>query len=100
MSMHRIISFLTVRSRCVWIRNSLGKSVADPLQAPALAAHHIETAGRLASAEMKRGERWQEIPGGSQQALLLAAVYTGGSPAMARRSTKAHFDEDQRFTVA
>src|SRR5690606_12581360 len=74
--------------------------MADPLHGSALHADHVEAAGGGAPFKMPARELGKKIVGGAQQAALLGAVYTGGSPAMARRAALAHFHKHQHVAFA
>src|SRR5690606_7375831 len=75
------------------------KGAAYPVQSGGLDADDVETAGRRPAPEEAPGQRRQEEVGGFCQALLLAAVYTGGSAAVLKTATIAHFDERQDAVI-
>src|SRR5690606_23936715 len=84
---------------CAFPLSCFHEGVSNPLQAAVFFADHIKAAGWEPPGKVATGQRRQKIAGGPQQALLLAAVYTGGSPAVAGAAAEPHFHEDQHRAV-
>lgn len=70
-----------------------------PLQFAGFFTDYIKAAGWLATGEMLLYQFGQKVSRRAQQAPLLVAVYTGGGPAMAGRTTISDFHEHQYLAL-
>ncbi len=66
----------------------------------AIEAHYVKAADWSATAEETRDQQGHEMAGGTDQAVLLAPVYTGDGAAMATILSLSHFNEHQDLAFA